>query len=343
MKLNRAFSQHHIYRVNSDKIYDVFSFNSPINDSRKLNRLNIWQLMKGNRSFRVYWDLWRHENRDRPPYTNAGRSLISFLSVLEKGLEVKRLVLSKGLIFILSTSVGFYLKKLQTFFLEFEPLLTAQYKSIIRSMNFDLDKHDELIFHLCDFDCYVWVPAKTQYARKLLVIFLTKDNTLNMPLPIAHYILAKLGIALMYVDGKKNKRPDHFLAGRELHESAELILAISKDLGFEKLYGLGVSSGGFRVCKIAKLLGFKRVLNFSGAKRNKISETLLSMRSNFPQDRILSVLSKTDEGDKLIKTFYDQDNFNTKTEFLSSNSHGTFSAAYVEKKLPQYFNWLLAI
>jgi hypothetical protein len=246
-------------------------------------------------------------------------------------------------IFIIKTSVGFYLKKLQTVFGKVDHLLTPQYKLIMSSMRFNLDKRDELIFHLCNFDCYVWVPAKTLHPKKMLVVFLTRNNTLNMPLAFGHQILASLGIALMYVDGKKNAESEHFVAGLCLEKSASIILSISKELGFNQLIGMGVSSGGFRACKIAYLLQFDRVLNFSGAKKGKLSSSLLSMESEFPSHKILSVLSSTDEGDRAIQEFYDQDKFVSTRRFITSRTHGTFSAAYLEKKLPEYFNWLLAI
>jgi hypothetical protein len=342
MKFDEAFSQQHIYLVKSDKTYCAYRFNSSTNDLQQSTRLSIWQLIKGNKNFRVYLDVWGHKEQGRVAYTKAGRALNSIFSALETGADVRSLDINKAVIFIIKTSVGFYLKKLQTVFGKVDHLLTPQYKLIMSSMRFNLDKRDELIFHLCNFDCYVWVPAKTLHPKKMLVVFLTRNNTLNMPLAFGHQILASLGIALMYVDGKKNANPDHFVAGLGLEESAQTILSISKELGFNKLIGLGVSSGGFRACKLALLLQFDRVLNFSGAKKDKLSSTLLSMKTEFPQYKILSVLSEQDAGDRVIEQFYDQDNFNTPRKFVTSNTHGTFSAAYLEKKLTNYFNWLLS-
>jgi hypothetical protein len=165
-----------------------------------------------------------------------------------------------------------------------------------------------------------------------------------MPRHLAHFVLAKRGIALMYIGNRPNLSIDDTLIAHSNQESADLILKIAHEYGFNDLYGLGTSYGGFKICQLAEKLQLKKVLNFSGAQKESATKdktTFMPISSNYPLDKILSVLSKSDEVDQSILKAYDEEGFVTERAFLNSKSHGSFSSSFLEDKLDEFIDWLI--
>lgn len=341
MKIKTAFSQHHIYGIQQDKSLNVYRLNSPliVNSAE----LSIRKLMKIFKNFRMYLTLWHHTDAHAHSSKEPGPSIVRLFKALQNGDKVDGVELKQPLIYLIMSSPGFYLRKIQTFFKDFEFELTPQYRLLVPKLDFNLNKRDELIFHSCNPDCYVWIPPNPPNPKQMLIVFLTKNNTLNMPRPFAHFILARLGIAIMYVGSRTSMTTDEFIAGHNLEDSANIILDIAREHGCETLFGIGTSYGGFKACRLAELLGLKRVLNFSGAQKENPSpevSNFSTMSSNYPKEKILSVLSKNDDVDKAILASYDNEGFVTPRDWVESSTHGSFTAAFIEDKLDGYLHWL---
>jgi hypothetical protein len=148
----------------------------------------------------------------------------------------------------------------------------------------------------------------------------------------------------MYLGNRPNLSTEDTLIGHTNQESAELILKVAHEYGFSDLYGMGTSYGGFKICQLAEKLKLKKVLNFSGAQKEPTSTdktTFMRISSGYPLDKILSVLSESDEVDQGILKAYDKEGFVTDRAFLNSKSHGSFSSSFLEGKLDEYLDWLL--
>ena len=305
--------------------------------------LNIWKIKKVFTLFALYLQLWGN----RRPKENARKELKlvwSLFDALDNGLEPNKLDIQQAAIMLMQLGPSCFLKKMQTYESQFSPALTPQFRQVLSDMDFAMDPRDELIFHACNPDLYVWMPPAAETPKQMIVVFLTKSNTLNMPRSIAHILLARLGVAIMYIGNRPNMKPGEFLLGHDLQDTAKLILKISQAMGIEKLYGLGTSYGGYKACQLAASINFERVLNFSGAFKgdeaiHEIPPT--DMAPGFNPDNILSILSKTDPIDINILNAYDRDGFLTKRAFVESKSHGSFTSAFTENKLPEYLDWLL--
>jgi hypothetical protein len=245
---------------------------------------------------------------------------------------------------LLQLGSGHYLKKMQAYLRYFEQALTPQYKEIMGRIDFSINPRDELIFHTCNPDIYLWIPAKISAKKKLIILYPTRSNTYNMPRHLAHFILAKRGVALMYIGNRPNLSIDDTLISHSNQESAELILKVAQEYGFSDLYGVGTSYGGFKICQLADKIKLKKVLNFSGAQKEPTATdktALMRISSDYPLEKILSVLSRSDEVDQGILKAYDEEGFLTRRAFLNSKSHGSFSSAFLEDKLDEYLDWLI--
>jgi hypothetical protein len=163
---------------------------------------------------------------------------------------------------------------------------------------------------------------------------------------VAHAALATSGIPICYVFNGK-KRPVHNgLPGQDTDQSGRVLSAILNRLGLTERYGLGTSLGGYTVCRYASALRLNRVLNFSGwpnkdselwSNSNCLSEAL----GDFPRERVLSVLSRTDPNDQAILQSYDKDPLSTPRFFLETPTHGSLLAAIIENRLAELLAWLL--
>ncbi len=317
--------------------------NDVINFDIHSANLNIWKIKKTFTLFALYLQLWANH----PPKEASRKELKlvwSLFDALDKGLKPNKLDIQQATIMLMHLGPSCFLKKMQSYQTEFAPALTPQFREVLNLMDFSIDPRDELIFHACNPDIYVWMPPAAQAPKQMIVVFLTKNNTLNMPRSIAHILLARLGVGIMYIGNRPNMKPGEFLLGHDLKDSAKLILKISQALCIEKLYGLGTSYGGYKACQLAASINFERVLNFSGAyKGDELIKDIppTVMAPGFDHDKIFSVLSRTDPIDINILNAYNRDRFFTKRAFVESKSHGSFTSAFTENKLPEYLDWLL--
>jgi len=340
--LKKDFASHAIFGVQSDKTITSYEYNFL---GQSYNQINIWSLISIFKNLRVFLDLLTHTNDQRTAYTSDGQSVLNIFRKMKDNEKPPSIELRGAAALIMRACPGNYLRKIQKNLADFQSFITPQYRLLLDKLVLDLHYRNELIFHPCNPDCYLWIPHKTDRPKDIILVFLTERNTLNMPRPLAHFILAKLNIALMYIGNRENMQIDEYLSGHNLEDSANIILNIIKKYSFNNLYGIGASYGGYKACKLANSLKFKKVLNFSGMPMMKKVEdkklAYISMRTDYPLENILSILSSTDSVDKKIAGQYDKYGFITQRKNVESKTHGTFTAAYLENKLVNYLDWLL--
>lgn len=341
--VKKKYSQHIIFGIQPNKSINKYEFNSRSTIS---NHLNIWHLRKNFKQFKIFLDIlnYRKKNFANKPEATLIKNVFDGL---DNHHSFEPIIFQQITIGLLQLGSGYYLKKMQEHLQHFNSALTPQYQEILSHINLSLQPRDELIFHGCNPDIYLWIPKHSKFPKKLIILYPTKSNTFNMPRHLAHFILAQHGIALMYIGNRPNLSENNALLGHTNEESANLIMKIAQHFQFTEIYGLGTSYGGFMICQLADQLNLKRVLNFSGAQKapkvsNKSKKTqFLKISSRYPADRILSVLSENDDVDKLILEAYEIEGFITKRRFVQSKSHGSFSSAFLENKLDEYLDWLL--
>lgn len=340
--MKKNFASHAIFAVQSDKNIISYEYNFV---GKSHNQINIWFLIKTFNNLKVYLDLLNHTNEHLKAFTPEGQSILNNFGLIKHKENASSIALRGAAALIMNACPGNYLRLIQKNLAIFQKFITPQYRLLLDKIVFDLDPRNELIFHTCKPDCYLWVPHHTDRPKDIILIFLTETNTLNMPRPLAHFILSRLNIALMYIGNRRNMQTDEYLAGHNLLDSANIIQNLVNKYGYSNSYGIGASYGGYKACKLASALKLKKVLNFSGVPRAKKAEdkksAFLSMRSNYPMENILSILSSTDLVDQKILSQYDQYGFITPRQNVESKTHGTFTAAYLENKLDHYLEWLL--
>lgn len=336
-------SVHHIFGIMPNGNVNHYSTHADIEFDIQSANLSIWKIKKIFTLFSLYLQLWSNL-RPNQDCRKELKLVWSIFDDLDNGLQPNKLDIQQAVIMLMHLGPSCFLKKIQQYKTEFSPALTPRFREVINLMDFSIDPRNELIFHTCNPDIYVWIPPAVEAPKKMIVVFLTKTNTLNMPRSIAHILLSRLGVAIMYIGNRPNMKPGEFLFGHDLKDTAELILKISQALHIEKLYGLGTSYGGYKACQLAASINFERVLNFSGAYKEDESVKDIpptNMAPGFDHDKILSVLSKTDPIDINILSAYNRDGFLTKRAFLESKTHGSFTSAFTENKLGNYTDWLL--
>lgn len=247
-------------------------------------------------------------------------------------LQVTALLLNFGSVY--------FLKKLQKNISLFQTILTTNYYQLLQKINLKINDKDQLIFNATNPDIYLWVSKKKISKKKLLIIWGSQRNSLNMPYHLAHFILARLNISLMYIRNRPKIDIHDGFKNISLEETSKIIKKISDEHGFTELYGLGVSYGGYKIMAIAHHLKLKKILNFSGFAKNIPNNSLRN--KNYSDKNILTILSANDKSDKTIFDYYKKEKFNCDYLFLESKSHGTFTASFLESKLEYCFNWLFS-
>lgn len=337
-------AEHHIFgfQPNGKCVYYSFGGGGP-DFSRGLN---IWGVKRSFPAFGAFLSLWSEKPRRIRPKTPQAQAVNAVFSSLSAGRPVSRDDLQKTAFLLLSLGPAIFLKAMQAHLDAFSSVLTPQYRELLHRIRLDLPARSELLLHSCNPDLYLWIPPAAIPPTRLIVCFGTKHNSLNAPRPIAHHELARLGVGLLYVGNRPNLDPGNGLPGLTLKASAEQIGSIARSFGFNRLYGLGTSLGGYAACRYANLLKFERLLNFSGF--NPKPDAAASGSGDYfglqgyPRERILSILSRTDPTDQDILKGYDDNHFLTPREWVDSATHGSFSAALIEGKLGGYLDWLLA-
>lgn len=334
-------SSHHLYGVEPNGNLNTYSFNPHVKTTSKVT---IWKLKKIFKLFDIYLTLWRGQFKKNILKVHGIDFLCRTFNAQRDSQNVDRRDLQKTIILLLRLGPSSYLKHMQHHLSFFKLGLTPQYTEVISKMNFDITPKDELIFHTCNPDIYLWLPAQSSKLNKVIIIFGTISNTLNMPRPMAHFILSKLGVGLMYIKNHRSLEASEVFHQHDLNKAAEPILKIMQTHQLQIAYGLGVSFGGFRICEMAKALNLKRVLNFSGAKINRGSNKWVDevpSIHDYSLDNILTVFSKQDKTDQDLEAMYQRKGFLTKKAWVDSKTHGSFSAAFLEDKLPSLLAWLI--
>lgn len=308
--------------------------------------MNIWRLRQGFKGLKTFLDLWGRPPRGNHAGPQEAREVRAVFEAIEGKRQMDRAALQKAAFILLGLAPGQYMRKMQQHADKFAGVLTPQYRELLPKLDLSLPERSELLFHIVNPELYVWVPPGPAKPRQLLVCFATRKNTFNMPRPIAHYVLARLGVGIMYVGNRPQFDPSNGFLGQGIDASARLIKKVANDLGFDRLYGLGTSLGGYAVCHYAGPLGLERVLNFSGSRTGSVSNDASAgaaepISIDYPYDRILTVLSRTDPTDQEILKGYEAHGFDTPREWVDSAAHGTFSAAFIEGRLAGYLSWLL--
>lgn len=343
MSYEASASEHHLFGVQvNNSIQHYSSHSNTLPEFDKAN-LNIWKLKKIFSLLTLHLALCAHKKPQQSSREEL-RLVWSTFQRLNNRQHVAGQDLQKVAIILLQLGPSHFLKEMQKFQREFSPALTPQFRDILRLMDFTSSFRDELLFHPCNPDIYVWRPSTGRKADKMLVVFLTRSNTLNMPRPLAHLILARLDVPIMYIGNRPNIKPNEFIVGHNDQETITLVLKIAHSFGISKLYGIGASYGGYKACQLASGLNFERVLNFSGAqadteKAERIDAT--SMARNYNPEKILSILSETDSIDQQILAAYNRDGFITQRTWLTSKSHGSFTSSFIEGSLQGSLNWLM--
>ena len=340
---NARHSTHHLFGIQPNRKVQHYSTSKldELPASLESANLTIWKLKNIFTLFSLYFDFWSVKTPKADDRKELQLVFLLFKS-LRNGELVPRVKLQQAAIMLMQLGTSYYLKEMQCFSKSFSSVLTPQFYELLKKMDFTINPFDELIFHTCNPDIYVWTPSNSP-PKKMVVVFLTRSNTLNMPRPLAHILLSKLGVGLMYISNRPNMKNEEFLLDHDRDQTAQLIKTITNMLGVEKLFGLGASYGGYKACQLAKRLNFERVLNFSGAiKKDHLNRlSTLNMAPDYELSKVLSVLSMTDETDIKIRESYDQNKFFTKMAGVKSKSHGSFTSSFLEGKLQSYLNWLI--
>ena len=301
---------------------------------------NIFQLSAQFKNFKAYLDMW-HDFENRKFFrTNVCKFLSQIFLDLENNKKVDDRLIGELTLVLLHAGAAGTMKKMQKYLDHFFSYLPPFYRQVIAAMNFEIDPMEELIFHACRPDIYLWMPRKTKSQKKLLIVYLTKTNTLNMPLPFAHIILSKLGLNILYIFNKPNKPNDAFVANFSYDKTIKIIQTLCQKYGFKEIFGTGASLGGYKITQMAADLNMKRVLNFSGnIFHNKSSK--VDMGAGFDCNKILSILSLNNKTDIAIAEAYKKNNFKTLVDYANIDTHGSFTASFLENKLDLYLDWLI--
>jgi len=338
-------AEHHIFGLQSDGGMFTYSIDGRFGERRNKNPLNIWALQRQVPALKSFLGLWGLGRLSTDPEVASGWLGDVFERISSNKIPSKS-ELQKAAFLILSLSPSRYLEKLRSNAAVFAHAMTPHYRHLLSMVDLSLPPRSELIFHACHPDVYLWIPPKPERPKKLIVCFGTRNNTLNAPRPLIHFELAKADIGILYVGHRPEHDPSKGLIGRDLKSSAALLLSITKQFGFEKLYGLGTSLGGYAALHYAPLMGFERVLNYSGVAIDleqpvpRSSDRWLSEK-NFPLDRILTVLSNSDNTDRRILDFYQGKGFETPRDWVSSPSHGSLTSSILERKFQTQLSWLV--
>jgi hypothetical protein len=269
---------------------------------------------------------------------------VRVVSSIKAGEPLDRYHLSRAAYLVVSHGTGLSVRFAQEHLEKFAPFLSPQYRVLLPSIQTLHSADDELLFHGCSPDLYLWLPPAVRPPQRLLVCFATKSNTLNAPMPLAHTVLARLGVAVLYVYNRRGIDSSRGLAGYDFQQTVDTIRFLIRKFAFQKVYGMGTSLGGYAVCAYAAALGMRRVINFSGSRTHELmsKESPLTERLNgYPLGKIMTVASQADKTDIEILEGYDRRGFLTPRTLLNTPTHGSFTGAWLEGKLPALFTWLL--
>ena len=332
-----TFPKHHLYSFLDDD--NVVRYSLPNLTTLDPSTTNIIQLSKLAKNFRIYLDIWNNFENRKAFRTKEGKLLRYLFWALKNDKKVDDRLLTAFSGILMHAGASGPMRLMQQYIQHFRPHLPPMYRDVIPVMDFNVHQREELIFHNCRPDIYVWMPFQPKEPKKLLVVYLTKSNTLNMPLPYAHLIFAKLNINVMYIFNRPKKPHDAYIGEFEYTRSIKVIQSIFQKHGFEEIFGIGASLGGYNIFQLAADLNMTRVLNFSGNIFHDKS-TKKQMAPGYDHHKILSILSSKNTLDIKLAKAYKDHQFKSQVLRLESDSHGTFTASFLENKLHRLFEWL---
>ena len=330
-------ASHHLFSFTPDHSLLRFSYGGSENQA---NHFTVPELKKLSKNFSIYIDLWKYSKTRSRFKTKEGKMVKQVFDALDNKETISNETLRILTMILMHSGPGGCMREFQRHIDHFKSYLPEQYRAIIPKFDFKLESRDELIFHNCKPDLYLWMPKENFASSRVIVVYPTKNNTLNMPLSLAHFILSRLNINLLYIFNRPEKRPNEFVANYRLSKSIKLIKSVLDEFKLTEIMGIGVSLGGYKICQLAYSLDMQGVLNFSGNIFHDNSNNK-EMAPLFNPKNMLSVLSSKDSFDINLLNAYKKHHFNTLIDFTDFNSHGTFTSAFLEGKLDGYFNWLL--
>lgn len=355
MSVRALHAGHHIFWLQPDKKLVYFGLDPDRRPPVDAQRLTLWSLRHKFERLRLFLDLWgrpleRSATLQGRPEALALRLVLAQMANPQE--ELARQALQRAAHLGMSTGVVQVLQRMQQHAAEFAPALTPQYASLLKAGDWSLPRRSELLLHGAQPDLYLWTPPRAlnqPMPRKLLVCFCTRSNTLNAPLPLAHTVLARRGAGILYVYNRAGKDPVQGLANWDFASTVTTIHRVAARFGFQQLYGLGTSLGGYAACSYAQALKLERVLNFSGHAGKAIAAATqgepvapnVQWMRECDLGRIMTVLSRNDATDESIRVGYDANGFMTRRHWVDSATHGSFTAAWLEGRLNGYLDWLL--
>lgn len=342
-------AQHHLFWLHPDKQIFYYGQGADVDTALQRKGLNLCSLMTQRPELRATLELQLQKSPVRlkkksPPIVKVTRRALG--DVMD-GKQVSRNAARQIMLMALAHAPQSILKQVIAHQEAFSAFMTPHYKQLLPLIDLDLAPRSGLLLHKAEPHVYLWLPADYRPTKKLIVCFLTINKTLNASLPLAHTKLASLGMPILYAYGEKKRHPAAGLVEGWNHvASAGVIRALAKRFGFEDLYGIGTSLGGYAACHYAEALDFKRVLNFSGSAGRLESDDPHAVSPDawakgYDKSRIMSVLARDDVTDQRICAMYDRFGFETPRLLLDSDKHGTFTTAWIQGLLPDLFDWLL--
>jgi hypothetical protein len=346
-------AEHHLFWLEAD--HGVSYFGAPKDDNfeKRFASKSLRALCAQNDDLRVSLTLHLNSNvlKNRQSDTSLVKSLVRIMGDMRAGNPVH----DKEKRFLLFHALGHGAPLLVTFVKEywedFARFATPQYRQLVPLLRDQGAIRQGLLLHRARPTLYLWSPPqKAPVAKKLLVCFTTSSNTLNAPLPLAHVRLTELGIPLLYVYTPSDQHPGLGAAKNwDVARTAQFVRNVAMLQGYDELYGLGTSLGGYTVCRYGEALDFKRILNFSGsAGVGRVEDGPMDgMRPDqwapgYDHKQILSILSRDDVTDQRILQTYDAHGFETQRLMLPSDRHGSLTSAWIGGQLDGALGWLLS-
>lgn len=306
----------------------------------RANTTNIFELINQSSNFRIYLDMWNNFETRKVFRTKECKILTGLYSILEKKQKVNDKLLRVFASILMHAGASGPMRQMQKYFDQFSAFVPPMYREVIPAMNFDVEKREELIFHNCRPDTYLWSHPQTEYPKKVILVYLTKSNSLNMPLPFAHMVLSKYKLNILYIFNRPKKKDDLYVGEFKIKQSVKVIEELLRQFDFNEVFGIGASLGGYKLCQLAAALNITRILNFSGNIFHDKS-TRKNMAPNYNHRNILSILSSTNDLDIKIARAYKEHGFKCLIDYIDYETHGSFTASFLEHKLDHYLDWLI--
>lgn len=333
---------HHLFWVQDPKTIRYYRHGPSSSDLPISQGLDIFCLMERFSHLRTALDLWV---RGRPYDASLGepdaRRIRALLNKTKEGESVDLIESRKMLNLLFKIGSGEFFRAARELEPAFRQSLTPTYLQVLKKIDLSLPRQHELMFQTCLPDFYLWLPPECRQPEKAIVCFTTRDYTLNISLPLAHSALARLGVPLLYVRLSQNTHPAEGIAKIGLSASTELIKWIMRRFEINQTFALGTSIGGYAACLYTPALNFERILNFSGTLgKASPGNEIWNIDLAYDRSRIMTIFSELDTADLKLLAAYREHGFESRYDFVRTETHGTFIASLLEDKLDTQLSWL---